>query len=428
MAQKMAEKKERFGWFAQGPPDLDEWLRQTAERLRRTFGGGGSKRGNPWGAFQESRDNGGGGGGDGGPSRPRELPMNPKIIISLAASAIVLIYLVVGFYTVDASERAILFRLGNPVAVTEPGLRWHLPLVEDYRIINISNVRRSEIGYRDNPKNKIPRESLMLTDNLNIIDIQFAVQFLLKDPEDYLFENRSPEEAVAQVAETAMREIVGRSKIDFVLYEGREEIAAEAKLLMQGILDRYRTGIQVQQVAVQNVQPPDQVQDAFEDAIKARQDHERKINEGQAYANNVIPRARGMAARIEQEAEGYRRAVIAESEGETERFTRLADEYIKAPEVTRRRLYLEVIEKVFANSSKILIDQKEGSNNLIYLPLDRLIGGGGASSSASPLSGGEGGGRQPLSAGGSLPTLEEVKDRLRRELGGGQSQIEKEVR
>ena len=427
MAQKMAEKKERFGWFAQGPPDLDEWLRQTAERLRRTFGGGGSKRGNPWGAFQESRDNGGGGGGDGGPSRPRELPMNPKIIISLAASAIVLIYLVVGFYTVDASERAILFRLGNPVAVTEPGLRWHLPLVEDYRIINISNVRRSEIGYRDNPKNKIPRESLMLTDNLNIIDIQFAVQFLLKDPEDYLFENRSPEEAVAQVAETAMREIVGRSKIDFVLYEGREEIAAEAKLLMQGILDRYRTGIQVQQVAVQNVQPPDQVQDAFEDAIKARQDHERKINEGQAYANNVIPRARGMAARIEQEAEGYRRAVIAESEGETERFTRLADEYIKAPEVTRRRLYLEVIEKVFANSSKILIDQKEGTNNLIYLPLDRLIGGGGTSSSASPLSGGEGG-RQPLSAGGSLPTLEEVKDRLRRELGGGQSQIEKEVR
>ena len=427
MAQKMAEKKERFGWFAQGPPDLDEWLRQTAERLRRTFGGGGSKRGNPWGAFQESRDNGGGGGGNGGPSRPRELPMNPKIIISLAASAIVLIYLVVGFYTVDASERAILFRLGNPVAVTEPGLRWHLPLVEDYRIINISNVRRSEIGYRDNPKNKIPRESLMLTDNLNIIDIQFAVQFLLKDPEDYLFENRSPEEAVAQVAETAMREIVGRSKIDFVLYEGREEIAAEAKLLMQGILDRYRTGIQVQQVAVQNVQPPDQVQDAFEDAIKARQDHERKINEGQAYANNVIPRARGMAARIEQEAEGYRRAVIAESEGETERFTRLADEYIKAPEVTRRRLYLEVIEKVFANSSKILIDQKEGTNNLIYLPLDRLIGGGGASSSASPLSSGEGG-RQPLSAGGSLPTLEEVKDRLRRELGGGQSQIEKEVR
>ena len=427
MAQKMAEKKERFGWFAQGPPDLDEWLRQTAERLRRTFGGGGSKRGNPWGAFQESRDNGGGGGGgDGGPSRPRELPMNPRIIISLAASAIVLIYLVVGFYTVDASERAILFRLGNPVAVTEPGLRWHLPLVEDYRIINISNVRRSEIGYRDNPKNKIPRESLMLTDNLNIIDIQFAVQFLLKDPEDYLFENRSPEEAVAQVAETAMREIVGRSKIDFVLYEGREEIAAEAKLLMQGILDRYRTGIQVQQVAVQNVQPPDQVQDAFEDAIKARQDHERKINEGQAYANNVIPRARGMAARIEQEAEGYRRAVIAESEGETERFTRLADEYIKAPEVTRRRLYLEVIEKVFANSSKILIDQKEGTNNLIYLPLDRLIGGG-ASSSASPLSGGEGG-QQPLSAGGSLPTLEEVKDRLRRELGGGQSQIEKEVR
>ena len=424
MAQKMAEKKERFGWFAQGPPDLDEWLRQTAERLRRTFGGGGSK---PWGAFQESRGNGGGG-GDGGPSRPRELPMNPRIIISLAASAIVLIYLVLGFYTVDASERAILFRLGNPVAVTEPGLRWHLPLVEDYRIINISNVRRSEIGYRDNPKNKIPRESLMLTDNLNIIDIQFAVQFLLKDPEDYLFENRSPEEAVAQVAETAMREIVGRSKIDFVLYEGREEIAAEAKLLMQGILDRYRTGIQVQQVAVQNVQPPDQVQDAFEDAIKARQDHERKINEGQAYANNVIPRARGMAARIEQEAEGYRRAVIAESEGETERFTRLADEYIKAPEVTRRRLYLEVIEKVFANSSKILIDQKEGSNNLIYLPLDRLIGGGGASSSASPLSGGEGGGRQPLSAGGSLPTLEEVKDRLRRELGGGQSQIEKEVR
>ena len=212
----------------------------------------------------------------------------------------------------------------------------------------------------------------MLTDDENIINIQFAVQWILKDPMDFVFANRHPEEAVMQVAETAMREVVGKSKMDFVLYEGREQIAIQAAKLMQDILDRYKTGILVSKVTLQNAQPPEQVQAAFDDAVKAGQDRERQKNEGQAYANDVIPKAKGTAARLLEEANGYKQRVIATAEGDASRFRQVNAEYAKAPEVTRQRMYIETMQQVFANTSKVLIDAK-GQGNLLYLPLDKLM-------------------------------------------------------
>ena len=353
--------------FQQGdPPDLDEMFKRFMRKLRK-----------PSPNMDAFRSNGNG--SSGGPGLPAA---SVPILILLIGAVIIGGSLISGFYTVDQSERGVTFRFGKPLSVTQPGLRWVVPFIEDYRIVNLTGVRTIEIGYRGGQRNKVARESLMLTDNLNIIDLQFAVQYLLKNPEDFLYNNRNPDEAVLQVAETAMREVVGGSNIDFVLYEGREEIASETLNLMQDILDRYQTGILIQQVAIQNVQPPDQVQDAFEDAIRARQDRERKINEGEAYANNVVPQARGQSARILEEAEGYRRSRIVIAEGAGQRFEQLVAEYDKAPRVTRQRLYLDALEGVLSSTSKIIVDQGEGSQSLIYLPLDRLLENRAAKSNA----------------------------------------------
>ncbi|HUF80601.1 MAG TPA: FtsH protease activity modulator HflK, partial [Burkholderiales bacterium] len=206
----------------------------------------------------------------------------------------------------------------------------------------------------------------------NIVDVQFAVQYILKSPTDYLFKNREPDDTVLQTAETAIREIVGKSSMDFVIFEGRAEVAARAHKLMQEILDRYETGINIQNVTMQNAQPPEQVQAAFDDAVKAGQDRERQKNEGQAYANDVIPRARGMAARLKEEAEGYRARVVEQSEGDAARFRQVVGEYNKAQQVTRERLYLDAMQQIMSNTSKVLLDQK-GGNSLIYLPLDKIM-------------------------------------------------------
>jgi membrane protease subunit HflK len=238
----------------------------------------------------------------------------------------------------------------------------------------VSEVRTIEVGYRNNARNKVPNEALMLTDDENIVDLQFAVQYVRTNPEEYLFYNRDPDIAVKQIAESAIREIVGKSKMDFVLQEGREEIALNARDLMQSVLDRYRTGISVSQVTMQNAQPPDQVQAAFDDAVKAKQDQERQKNEGQAYFNDVVPKARGTAARLAQEAEAYRGRVVAAAEGEASRFVSVLTEYEKAPKVTRERMYLEAMQTVYTNTTKVLVDQKSNSN-LLFLPLDRLISG-----------------------------------------------------
>lgn len=345
----------------QGPPDLEDIWRDFNKRLNGMLG----KRGG---------GNNGNNGGDGG-SRP-PMDINPKAIgggIGILVALVVLVWMASGFYIVDASQRGVVLQFGKFVETTEPGLRWRLPYpIQSHEVVNLTGVRTLEIGYRGTERNKVLKEALMLTDDENIINIQFAVQYFLKDPTEYLFQNRHPDEAVMQAAETAVREIVGKSKMDFVLYEGREQVAAQATTLMQEILDRYKTGIIISKVTMQNAQPPEQVQAAFDDAVKAGQDRERQKNEGQAYANDVIPKARGTAARLMEEANGYRQRIVATSEGDASRFKQIYAEYAKAPEVTRQRLYLETMQQVYANTSKVMVDAK-GQGNLLYLPLDKLM-------------------------------------------------------
>ncbi|MCW5598114.1 MAG: FtsH protease activity modulator HflK [Nitrosomonas sp.] len=338
------------------PPDLDEVLRNFSQKINDLFGRKG-------------------GGGSGNEERPGgEGPRRQS-----SGSIVVLIFLLLGvwlasgFYIVDEGQRGVVLRFGKHVDTTQAGLRWHIPYpIEKVEAVNVSQVRTVEIGYRNNVRSKVLKESLMLTDDENIIDIQFAVQYILNDPEKFLFNNREPDSAVLQVAESAIREAIGKSKMDFVLYEGREEVTARTTELMQTILDRYEIGITVSRVTMQNAQPPEQVQAAFDDAVKAGQDRERQRNEGQAYANDVIPRARGAAARLMEEASGYQQRVISSAEGDASRFEQILVEYSKAPGVTRDRLYIDMMQQVLSNTSKILIDQ-EGGNNLLYLPLDKLI-------------------------------------------------------
>src|SRR5512135_2008274 len=336
-----------------GPPDLDELWRRLNQRINDLFG---SK-------------NSGGGGGEGFPTGGMAGGGN---LLALLIGALALVWVASGFYIVDTGQRGVVLRFGKYIETTEPGPRWHLPWpIESREIVNVDQVRTVEIGYRNNVKSKVLRESLMLTDDENIIDVQFAVQYILKDPVEFLFVNRAPEDTVPQVAESAMREIVGKNKMDFVLYEGRADIAAQAKALMQQILDRYKTGISISQVTLQNIQPPEQVQAAFDDAVKAGQDRDRVKNEAEAYANDVVPRARGLASRLKEEADGYKQAVIANAEGEASRFAQILAEYQKAPQVTRQRMYLDTMQTVMNNTSKVVVDQK-GGNSLLYLPLDKL--------------------------------------------------------
>ena len=286
---------------------------------------------------------------------------------------IVAVWLASGFYIVDEGKRGVVLRLGKYLETTQPGPRWHIPYpIESVEVVNVSGVRTVEVGYRGNPKNKQPQEALMLTDDENIVDVQFAIQYTLKGPEDYLFNNRNPDDNVLQAAETAIREIVGKSKMDFVLSQGRSEIAARVKVLMQQILDRYKTGINVTTVNLQNVQAPEQVQEAFADVVRAGQDLERFRNEGQAYFNDVVPRAKGVAARLVEEANGYRQSVINTATGDASRFRQVLTEYEKAPQVTRERIYLETMQQILGSTSKVIVDQK-GGQSLIYLPLDQLM-------------------------------------------------------
>ncbi|MFN5882713.1 MAG: FtsH protease activity modulator HflK, partial [Burkholderiales bacterium] len=241
--------------------------------------------------------------------------------------------------------------------------------------VDVQRLRQVEVGYRTNVKNKVPREALILTGDQAIVDLQFAVQYRITDPKSYLFNNNpggAPEEIVRQAAETATREVIGRMGIDQVLYEEKEQVAKDALRLMQEIADRYKAGIGIVDVTIQQAQPPEQVQAAFEDANKAAQDRERLINEGRAYANDVIPKARGTAARLQQEAEGYKDRVIAAAQGDSARFKQVLTEYSKAPQVTRDRMYLETMQQIFSNTSKVVVDSR-GNGNLLYLPLDRLL-------------------------------------------------------
>src|SRR3954471_3348427 len=336
----------------QGPPDLDELWRNFNRRLSELFG-------------RRRR------GGDEPPRWPSSWQIGGGA--SLLVVLIVLVWLASGFYIVVEGQRGIVLTFGRFSQETSAGLRWRMPWpIQSHEIVNLSQVRTLEVGYRNNVRTKVLKESLMLTDDENIIDLQFAVQYLVKDAQAYTFNVRRPDESAMQIAETAMREVIGKNRMDAILYETQVDIANKARDLMQAIHDRYNTGIQISAVTLQNAQPPEQVQAAFDDAVKAGQDRERQKNEGQAYANDVIPRARGAAARLQQESEGYKQRVIANAEGDASRFRQVLTEYAKAPQVTRERIYIDTMQQILSSTSKVLTDTK-GSGNLLYLPLDKLL-------------------------------------------------------
>ena len=344
---------------AGGPPDLDQLWRDFNQRITRLFAGKGSGGG------------GNGSGGDGGSFLPgmRGAGIGAGVIAAIVA----FLWLISGFFIVQEGQTGVVLTFGKYSHMTPAGFNWRWPApIQSHEIVNVSQVRTVEIGYRNSVRNKQGKESLMLTDDENIIDIQFAVQYKLKDASQWIFNNRDQEEMVRQVAETSIREIVGRSKMDFVLYEGREKVAFDVAQSMQLILDRYKGGVQVTNVTMQGVQPPEQVQAAFDDAVKAGQDRERQKNEGQAYANDVIPKARGAASRLAEESEGYRARVVASAEGDAVRFKQVLSEYQKAPGVTRDRMYLDTMQQIFSSTTKVMLDTKS-SSNLINLPLEKLL-------------------------------------------------------
>ena len=344
----------------EGPPDLDELFKDLKGKFNSLLGGKKIQR--PRGVPNQPNDSNG----------ADSIPVGPISLI------VVLIWMATGFYIVDQGSRGVVLRFGKNTEITQHGPRWHIPYpIETVEIVNQEQVRTIEVGYRSSGSmgttSQELRESLMLTGDENIIDLQFAVQYNLKSVQDYLFNNRSAESSVRGAAETAIREIVGKNQMDFVLYEGREEIAVKTKALMQEVLDRYMTGININSVTMQNAQPPEQVQASFDDAVKAKQDLERQKNEGQAYANDIVPKAKGSASRLLAEANGYKVSVENEAKGNSSRFDQILAEYNRAPEVTRKRLFLEAQEQIMSAVSKVIVDQK-GSNSLLYLPLDKIIG------------------------------------------------------
>jgi membrane protease subunit HflK len=347
-----------------GPPDLDELWRDFNRKLSGLFGG---KGGGP----RSPRDNNGAGGGGGGGFQPdmKSAGMGVSLIAGVAA----LVWLGSGVFIVQEGQQAVVTTFGRFTNTRDAGIqfRWPYPF-QAHETVSVTQLRSKSVGRNTVGQATGLRDSSMLTQDQNIVDIRFTVQYRLKDAKAFLFENRDPDEAVTQASESAVREIVGRSKVDAVLYEERPAVAADLVKLIQAQLDRLNAGILVDNVNLENVQVPEQVQAAFNDAVKARADRDRFRNEGQAYAADVIPKAQGTASRLRQEAEGHRATVVAQAEGDAQRFRSVLTEYQRAPAVTRDRLYLETMQSVYSNVSKVLVDSRSGSN-LLYLPLDRLL-------------------------------------------------------
>src|SRR5882672_8410742 len=337
----------------QGPPDLDELWRNFNRRLADLFG-------------RRRRDGGG----------EPPSPGNGRFAFGgagLVFLVVLAIWAASGFFIVVEGTRGIVLTFGKYARESTSGLNWRMPWpIQSHEIVNLSQVRTLEVGYRNNVRTKVLKESLMLTDDENIVDVQFAVQYLVKDARDYIFKVRRPDESAMQIAETAMREVIGKNRMDAILYETQVDVANKARDLMQQIHDRYETGITISTVTIQNAQPPEQVQAAFDDAVKAGQDRERQKNEGQAYANDVIPRARGAASRLFQEADGYKQRVIANAEGDASRFKQVLTEYAKAPQVTRERIYIDTMREILSSTNKVMMDYR-GSGNLLMLPLEKLL-------------------------------------------------------
>ncbi|MCX7255131.1 MAG: FtsH protease activity modulator HflK [Burkholderiales bacterium] len=323
--------------------------------------------------MKKNMNNSGGSGNSGGSSGNKDLFQLPKIGLGLVLLVVVVVWTLSGIFIVQEGQAGVVLQFGKYKYTTRPGINWRLPSpIQAHEIVNVSNVRSVEIGRSFVIQATNLRDSSMLTEDENIIDVKFSVQYRLKEPTDYIFKNRDPDGAVVQAAETSIREIVGKSKMDDVLYVGRERIGIELAAAIQGILDSYKSGVFITSVNVQNVQPPEQVQASFDDAVKAGQDQERQKNEGQAYANDIIPRAKGAAGRLLEEAQGYRSKVIATAEGDASRFKQIYVEYAKAQQVTRDRMYIDVMQQIYSNVTKVMVDSKAG-NQLLYLPLDKLI-------------------------------------------------------
>ncbi len=337
--------RDPWGGGDQGPPDMDEAMRKLKQQLAGIFGGGS------------------GGGGGGGPAKGVSGALFLTVI-----SVIVVVWALMGFYTVDEQERGVVLRLGKYHNTVQPGLQWNPPVIDDVTVVNVTRVNNATF-----------REQ-MLTQDENIVEVNLSVQYIIENAEDYVLRVRGPERSLNNATESALRHVVGDNAMDYVLTDGRTQLAIDVRERLQDYLDIYQTGIRVSTVNIDDAKPPAEVQEAFDDVIKAREDEERVKNEAQAYANQVVPEARGQAQRVIEEASAYKEQVIAEAEGDAARFSALREEYAKAPEVTRQRLYLDAVQGVMENTSKVVVDV-EGGNNLLYLPLDKIIteGGRGAS-------------------------------------------------
>jgi membrane protease subunit HflK len=359
----------------QGPPDLDELWRDFNRKLGGLFGG--RRRGGGGGDF-------GGGGGNFQPDMK-----SAGIGAALVVSVIVLIWLGTGIFIVQEGQQAVITQFGRYKSTVGAGFNWRLPYpIQRHETVTVSQIRSVDIGRDSIVKATGLKDSAMLTMDENIVELKFAVQYRLKDARAYLFESKKPDEAVVQAAESAAREVLGKMKMDSALAEERDQIAPRVRELMQTILDRYHIGVEVVSVNLQQggVRPPEQVQAAFDDVLKAGQERERAKNEAQAYANDVVPRAVGAASRLTQEAEGYRAKIIAQAQGDAQRFKSLLAEYQRAPQVTRDRLYIDAMRDIYSSVTKVLIESRQGSN-LLYLPLDKImqqVAQGGAAAQAAP--------------------------------------------
>jgi len=330
----------------QGPPDLDEVVRKLQEKLGGLFGG--------------NRPAGGGGSGGGGFNMPTGGFSSRAI--GVMVGILLVVWLATGIYIIEPAERGVVTRFGKYVDTTDPGPHWHVPWpVEAVVKVNVDEI------------STFSHSASMLTQDENIVDVELTVQSRIQDAADFLFQVADPDKTLRDATVTVVRVTVGGSKLDFVMTEGRGATAVTIRERIQALMDQYRTGLLVTAVNMQPAKPPEQVKAAFDDAIKAREDKERLENQAEAYANEVLPQARGEAARIVADARAYRDQVVARSEGETARFTAILTEYLQAPEVTRQRLYLETMEQVLGRSSKVILEAGEEGNSLLYLPIDQLM-------------------------------------------------------
>lgn len=357
----------------QQPPDLDELWQELNNKLGGLFGGGGKR---PTG--QRSNNGGSGnGGGNGSGNTPPQAP-NPRaagVGMGLIAGVAAAIWLGTGFFIVEEGQQAVITQFGRYHSTVGAGFNWRLPYpIQKHELVFVTQIRSVDIGRDTIIKSTGLRDSAMLTEDENIVEIKFAVQYRLNDARAWLFESRNPDVAVIQAAETAVREVVGKMKMDSALAEERDQIAPRVRTLMQTILDRYKVGVDIVGINLQQggVRPPEQVQAAFDDVLKAGQERERAKNEAQAYANDVIPRAAGAASRLKEEAEAYKARISAQAEGDAQRFASVLTEYRNAPQVTRDRLYTEAMQDIYTNVTKVMVDSRQGSN-LLYLPLDKLM-------------------------------------------------------